>query len=538
VARALALAAAMAVSLLAVSGAGGAGAQTPKRGGTANVVMALEPPCLNFVIGCQGAPVLGVIEGAFKMAPDYTLRPRLVSGVDVTTKPPFTLTYRIHPEARWSDGTPVSARDFVFTHTSLLVFPGSAGEGDLHKTWIRGVRALGPKTVRVVLRSRFGYWRYLFPFVLPEHALRGENLEEIWSTRVDNPKTGRPIGNGPFLVQDLKRGEHLTLVRNPRYWGQHRSYLDRIVIRFSLDPPTVGELFRSGQADIGQWQFDPALVPVLRRVPGVTLRYARDSPGWEHLDIRVGRGGHPALRKKLVRRALAYAIDRVEIARAVAGSAVKANPRPRDNLVFGSGSRSYRPNWSGYRYRPAEARRLLERAGCRRGADAVYVCAGERLALRFVSRNAIARRVQTLERVQTQARRAGIEVVPVYTPSLAHNQILETGDFDVTLFAFFGPGGDGWGLEGLYGCGGVQNSGGYCQRLVTRDLDQADRILDARRRARLLNRVDARLARDVPSIPLFDVPGLAAATPAVRNFFPSFSIVDTTWNAENWWLAR
>ena len=64
-------------------------------------------------------------------------------------------------------------------------------------------------------------------------------------------------------------------------------------------------------------QFDPALVPVLRRVPGLTLRYARDSPGWEHLDIRVGRGGHPALRDKLVRRALAYAIDKPAILEAV-----------------------------------------------------------------------------------------------------------------------------------------------------------------------------------------------------------------------------
>ena len=58
--------------------------------------------------------------GRLRLGPDLTLRPALVSGVDVTTAPPFTLTYHIRPEARWSDGTPVSSRDFVFTHRTSL----------------------------------------------------------------------------------------------------------------------------------------------------------------------------------------------------------------------------------------------------------------------------------------------------------------------------------------------------------------------------------------------------------------------------------
>ena len=263
--------------------------------------------------------------------------------------------------------------------------------------------------------------------------------------------------------------------------------------------------------------------------------------GFEHLDIRIGHGGHPALRGtqgKLVRRALAYAIDRVEIVRAVVGTDVEPNPRPRDSLIFTAGSRSYSPNWSGYRYRPDEARRLLARAGCRPGGDGIFSCAGERLALRFVSRGVIARRVQTLELVQAQARRAGIEVIPVYTSGGGHDRVLATGDFDVTLFAWFGAGADAGGLDSLYGCGGAQNHIGYCQRLVTRDLDQSDRIVDSGRRALLLNRVDVRLASDVPSIPLFEIRGLAAVKPAVRGFLPNFFFYDPTWNAENWWLER
>ena len=63
--------------------------------------------------------------------------------------------------------------------------------------------------------------------MLPEHALRGEDLETVWRDRMVNPKTGRPIGSGPFLVDDWDRGKRLTLVRNRNYWGPHLSHLDR-----------------------------------------------------------------------------------------------------------------------------------------------------------------------------------------------------------------------------------------------------------------------------------------------------------------------
>ena len=57
---------------------------------------------------------------------------------------------------------------------------------------------------------------------------------------------------------------------------------------------------------------------------------------------------------------------------------------------------------------------------------------------------------------------------------------------------------DAVGGKDAFGCGGVQNYTGYCQRLVTSDLDQADRILDAGKRALVLQRVDRRLAVTFP----------------------------------------
>ena len=533
-ARRLALTAAFVAVLLPVSGAGGSGAQAPKRGGTVQAITGgFEPACLNLLVSQCFLPFAGVLEGAFAQAPDYSWRERLVSHVEYTRKPPYTLTYHIRPEARWSDGTPVTARDFVFTHEARLKHP--LPEDHLHQTRIRSVRRLDAKTVTVVLTSRFAFWRRLFNPVLPEHALRGENLEKIWVDRIDNPKTGAPIGSGPFLVERFERGEALTLRRNPRYWGPHVAHLDRIVFRFSIDPLVVAELFRSRRADVGQWQFSEGLISEIRRISGVRLRVAPDAPGWEHLDIRLGARGHPALKQKLVRRALAYGIDRVAIVQSLFGD-LGPGIRPLDSLLFRSSNGFYRPSWSIYRYRPAEARRLLEQAGCRRGTDGIYSCAGERLSLRFVARGTIERRVRTLERVQAQLGRAGFEVKPEYAPSQVHDQILETGDFDVTLYAFFGPGAEDGDSVSQYGCGGAQNYSGYCQRLVTRDLDQSDRILDRTQWARVLHRAEAQMLKDVPVIPLFEVPAVAAVRSTVRGYVAH--LTDPTWNAENWWLDR
>ena len=541
-ARAVALAAALAVSLLAVSGAGGAAThQTPKRGGTLDILAGAEPACLSVIISpCKDAfaPfVNGVIEGAFKQASDLSWRERLVSKVDYTTKPPFTLTYHIRPDARWSDGVPVSARDFVFTYETRLRYP-EFPEDDPYRTQIQSVRRLDGKTVRVTLRSRYAFWRALFRHVLPEHALRGEELEKVWLDRIDNPKTGRAIGNGPFLVGDWDRGKQLELVRNPRYSGKQKAYLARIVFRWSVDPAQIAALFRDGSADVAQYQYVPPIVSALRSVPGVKLRFEPDSPGWEHLDFRLGPGGHPALRgstpnSKLVRRAIAYGIDRVAMAREYISEA-GARVRPLDSAILRSGSRGYRPNWSGYRHRPAEAHRLLQQAGCRRGSDRIYSCAGERLTLRFVGRGG---RLQPLERLQAQLRTVGIDVRPTVAFGLGHDQILMAGAFDATLFAWFGQGSEGpESGKNLYGCGGDQNYMGYCQRLVTANLDQANRILDADRRAIVLNRADRQLALDVPTIPLYEIWSMTAYRPDVKNFANGSSFHDPTWNAENWWL--
>jgi peptide/nickel transport system substrate-binding protein len=534
--------AAIAVALLAVSGAGGAQSPTPKRGGTVVVAVAdaSEPSCLNWLV-CDGldgrGPLDLVLDGAFEVEPDATYRANLVSRAEIVSKQPFTLVFHIRPNANWSDGIPITALDFAFTYTAMRRYLPEAPESQK----IQRVVKLDAKTVKLVLSVRYPDWRDFFHHVLPRHTLAGENLASVWSDAIDDPRTGTPIGSGPFLLSDFGRGKQLTLVRNPHYWGRHPAYLDRVVWRF-VSPTDAADALRRGDVDMidpsdGRLQ-EAALDVRLKRVPGARVLSVLLS-SWEHFDIRIGDGGHPALRNPLVRRALAYGIDRVEIAHAIGEltGAGDAALEPLDSVVFMANSAHYQPDWNGYRDRPALARRLLERAGCRRAEDGIYSCAGERLSLRFVTTAGVARRERTVELAEAQLRRIGVEVRPVFAPpTIFFGTIVPSGDFDLALFRWI-TGASTTGTSEIFGCQGPDNDTGYCDRLMTRDLAQATLIVDDKRRVKLVNKIDARLAKAVPAIPLYQNTFLFAFRATTRGVVPN-GVDFFAWNAEDWWLAR
>jgi ABC-type transport system substrate-binding protein len=530
----LALASLLIAGLVAGAPAASAPEQSPKHGGTVVFGPVAESACLNPLTTCGIGPQAGwiwekVLPPAFAMAPDFTRRPALVSGAEIVSKQPFTLVYHIRPAARWSDGVPVTARDFRFTHRAIV-------EYELHRL-VRLFRVMNSKTFKVVLSERVADWRGMFPLVLPRHALAGHDLARIWADGIDDPSTGRPIGSGPFLVSGWDHGKQLTLVRNPRYWGPHTAYLDRLIIRFcqaacqAPSPTEVVETMRTGAVDF-TYARDSEIVPDLRRIRSTTVRLQHTN-GWEHLTLRLRAGGHPALRLKLVRQAIAYGIDRGEIARRLWG-VIDPTFRPLHSAVFLGSARHYRPNWEGYAYRPGLARSLLERAGCRPGTDGIYSCGGERLSLRFYTSLGTSQRVRAVELMREHLRRAGIEVVLSYAVFSALIGIVESGEFDAASYAWVRD--TGYYQKLTYGCGGPNNESGYCQRLVTADLDQAERILDDAHRARVLNRVDRQLARDIPLIPLYQIPWVYAFRDSLRNVVPSAD--NLFWNAENWWLAE
>ena len=435
-----------------------------------------------------------------------------------TTTPPFTLTYHIRPEARWSDGVPVTARGL------RLHAPGdpraSRRDDRCAPDEVRSVRAVDSKTVEVVLRSRFADWRELFGIVLPRHALEGEDLANVWTDRIDNPKTGGPIGSGPFLVERWERGRQITLVRNPRYWGPILPTSTASSFASGSGRQRSGEAFRSGELDVAS-HFPPGFVAAARsrspacgcsrspvgrlgalrdpgrpgrppgaqeqaRPPGARLRHRprRDRPSSSFGDDRPSASQRDSARLPDPEPLLPAELEQLPVPPGRGAAAARAGGLParrgrhlrlrrraalaslRDDVLAGG----FRPRVD--RARPGAAPARSASRSCRSYApgDALF---GQILAERRLRRRAL----RLVRPGRTAAARR-----PSSVAAATHNFT------------------------------------GYCQRLVTRDLDQAERILDADQRARVLNRADAQMAKDVPVIPLFQQTRSAALRSTLRNF--------------------
>ena len=142
------------------------------------------------------------------------------------------------------------------------------------------------------MRERTAGWRTSVLRVLPSHALRGRDLKEIWMDGIEDPRTGAPIGSGPFLLQRYERGRQMTFVRNARYWGPHAAYLDWIIFRFcracGIPPPEdVLAALRQGDVDIA-FARDPEILSELRRLPSFSVRVTPFG-AVEHLALRRAR---------------------------------------------------------------------------------------------------------------------------------------------------------------------------------------------------------------------------------------------------------
>ena len=177
-------------------GGGRSDVQTPKRGGTL-VASRPEMPCLNPFACNLGDSRPGShpgSRGCIRGWADLVFRPNLVSRVTIDRKP-FTLTYHIRPKARWSDGVPVTASDFMFTHQKFAAI----GPGIDRATSTARSAGFASSARRRSGSSCGSLRRLATPLSARVPAARagGTDMTKVWLDRIDDPKTGRRSGTAP-----------------------------------------------------------------------------------------------------------------------------------------------------------------------------------------------------------------------------------------------------------------------------------------------------------------------------------------------------
>jgi peptide/nickel transport system substrate-binding protein len=165
------------------------------------------------------------------------------------------------------------------------------------------------------------------------------------------------VGTGPFMFKEWVTGDHLTLVRNPHWWGGGgRPYLNEIRVKFDPDPNAELYELRTNAIDMGL-DLRPSLLPPLSRLNDVTTVTILDSAS-EHLDINLH---NTFLKDVTLRKAILMAIDRQKIVDTLLLG--KTAVPPDAWMCIQTGAWCLDPNAKHTQYDTVAANKLLDDAG-------------------------------------------------------------------------------------------------------------------------------------------------------------------------------
>jgi peptide/nickel transport system substrate-binding protein len=478
-----------------------------------------------------------VLRGAFIIDSKLQYVPDVISSAKVTASP-FSVTYNIRKNAVWSDGKPVSGQDFIWS-AQKIIDPASqvAGRDGYDQMNLSKSKVFNKgKSVKIVFNKPYADWKDLFlpGALLPKHVLQTEDYNKIWSNCVCNPKTGKPIGNGPFLLQSYRKGTDATLVRNPKWHGP-KAKLQKIIFRFIQDTNSEIQAMRGGEVD-AIFPSPQTALTALQRQSGI--RY-QSGPGlyMEHIDL-AGKGKHnPLMDKVWFRQAIITGINRGGLVKTFFGD-VAPNLKVQNSLVFYSPDANYRPHFNRYAYSAKKAKQILTSHGCRAGGDGIMVCGGVKASLLHTTTGTNRRRVLAAQIYKENLKAIGIDLdIRLVDPNVLFGdgpQSNASGNWDMSEYAWVTSPDSSFTVPWL-GCKKPSNNMTYCNRAVTRLLNKSDITLNAKARAKLFDQANALMAKDVPSIPLYATPVVQVSKSSVKGLgSPNPTSLGPTWNAHAW----
>ena len=540
----------VATSLTAVGGALGGSSAKPRSGGTVVFGADQEPNLLNtFITGGDhfwAGQITGiVIVGSHVLTPSFVYKPYLISKVKVQQRP-FRLTYFIKKSAKWYEGgkgvtRDVTAQDYIFTWRTVMdkrwEILGVTGYEDIARA-----KVINKKTVQFIFKKPFAGYKTIFGQILPAYALQGENFNQTWINNINNPKTNRPISNGPFYLTSWQRGRQAELSRNPSFKASRTAYLQKVVVRFLADTNTTAQQIRGGEVDVIYPQPQAFLVP-LRQVSSLRIQVGL-GPVWEHIDFNMGYkgGGDPLLRKRFVREALMRGVNRQAIVNALYhATGIAPSLSVLNSAILVSNQKGYKAHWNQYPFSTARARQIMQNNGCQTGSDGIWVCQGQKASFRLSTTAGNALRVLAEEIVQAQLKQAGFQINVVNDPGrLLFDERLPAGNYDLAMFAWTGsPDITGW--NNIYGCRddaknqNQQNRQGYCNAKVTSLLNKVNSSFSYAKQTAFTNQALAQMAKDVILMPLFQKPTYLIHKRSFGGLKENPTSAGPDWNIEFWY---
>jgi peptide/nickel transport system substrate-binding protein len=543
----------------------------PPAGGAADqsavvIVVAEEPPSFNPVITDAGYDslvmelvMLGLtdIDAQGNVFPELAAELPTEENGGVTIDPEagtMDVTWKMRQDVKWSDGTPVTADDALFT-LAAIQDPDTG-------TWIPGVDYID--SVDKVDDYAFTiHYNGIFPGYLTQ--LGGEQVV-VWPAHYCDASQGfsawdcsrEPLSNGPYILKDWMAGDHLTFVRNENYYVKGKPAIDRVIVRVVPDREVRKTMLLKGDADLDIWTTEP-VIEDLKDAPNVKVSISPENRWVMRIFFNLAAKGttdpaaspHPILSDLRVRRAIRMAIDVDAISK---------------EFYFGYAqpvwTEFFRPPYACNNiprpvFDPAAAAALLEAAGWTdTDGDGVREChgcktaeEGYKMEMEFITYSEFGEALElTQQLIAEMLGRIGVKLNlsvvegSVLWAATADGGIEQSGNFDMDIWD------DGYTgldpaeyLQSYYSAGAAVPDMGYNYgRWVNADfealLDETS-TLDQSARQEVFCKMATLLDEELPELLLFTVVNADAHSARLLGVQTSANDL-VTWNAADWTLTK
>lgn len=477
-----------------------------------------------------------------------------------TSDDPLTVKYTISDDAKWSDGTPVTAGDFIFhwaanndtvkaEGSETPLFDSISFEQGKYIPEAPEGEADG-KEFTVTYPEPYADWEILISTALPAHIVAkeaGMSFEELvtaakekdvealtpaaefWNDGWDFSPGELPDASlvpsmGPYKFKDggWQAGQSITLETNPEYWGTPAATKE-LVLRFA-DPKTHVQALQNGDLDVIEPQ---ATVDTLQQLEGLgddVNVQTGDQLTWEHVDYNRGEGSVFADSPEL-REAFALCLPRQQIVdnliKPIYADAEVMNLRE----VFPFQDKYQEVVDAAYPEEMDEpniekAKELVEQSGVSKPTVRLGYQAGNQ------------RRTETVALIKSSCDQAGFDVQDTNSP-VFFKEVMPAGDYDAALYAWAGSGQKASGAN-IYQSDGAQNQQSYNNPEVDAAWDKLATSLDENEQLEQVKTIEKLLWEDFQAIPLYAHPGLVGHKADVANVRDTAAQSGALWNVEQW----
>jgi peptide/nickel transport system substrate-binding protein len=493
-----------------------------------------------------GMVTKGILPYAFYTTPDLkpTLNTDFVTDATITTTNPQTVVYKINPKAVWSDGTPVSADDFIYNWKTQngkdctgCEAATTAGYDQLASV----VGSDGGKTVTATFTKPFTDWRQMWSSngaMYPAHiaAQHGDvNSQAGLASSFTWFGTNVPTYSaGPWKIDNFVDKQSVTEVPNPTYWGT-KPNLSRVIFRIITDATQEPTALQNNEVQVIYPQPQVDLVNQVKQIPNVSS-YIGTGLTWEHFDFNLKT---PALADKALRQALFTAVDRkAMIAKTVGQFTDKITPLENHNFMPQQPGYADEVSTTGQGSGDIEkAKQLLTAAGYKGIGTKLVDPSGKPvpdMRIRYTTGNQI--RQNECELFAQTAAQLGLKVTPVTTDDLG--KTTTSGDYDIIVFAWVSSPYPFAGSIQLWGTGQGSNYGKYSNPQVDSLMAQANAEPDQTKAAALLNQSDKIMSDDAYVLPLYQKPTFIAVSDKIANIRNNSTLDAPVYNMAQWGIRK